>query len=92
MYAFLVNQRPCSVRAKMTDRFKASIQRAFQYYWPTKPLVSNALYGIVYYFHKTPTQLDADNISKPIWDALEGILYEDDAISSRSHAPRGNAT
>ncbi len=24
--------------------------------------------------------MDADNLSKPIWDALEGVLYKDDSI------------
>jgi hypothetical protein len=36
------------------------------------------LYGIVYYFHEKKTGADADNISKPIWDCLKGILFDDD--------------
>jgi hypothetical protein len=43
-------------------------------------LVSEQLYGLVYYLHAKPTDLDADNLSKPIWDALEGLVYEDDKI------------
>lgn len=27
---------------------------------------------------KVKTQLDADNLSKPIWDALRGIAFKDD--------------
>jgi Holliday junction resolvase RusA-like endonuclease len=80
MYAFISNIRPCSVRAKTTERFKKAIRNAFKSYYPSTELLSNDLYGVVYYFHKKHNQLDADNLSKPIWDALEGILYEDDSI------------
>lgn len=80
MYAFISNIRPCSVRATATERFKRGIREAFLSYYPSTELVSHDLYGIVYYFHKKHNQLDADNLSKPIWDALEGILYEDDSI------------
>jgi hypothetical protein len=80
MYAFISNIRPCSVRAKTTERFKRAIKEAFKSYYPSTELVSNDLYGVVYYFHKKHNQLDADNLSKPIWDALEGVLYEDDSI------------
>ncbi len=36
---------------------------------------------MVYYFvrdYDVDRHLDADNLSKKIWDALEGVLYEDD--------------
>lgn len=43
--------------------------------------------GIVYYFPpdyqqqlQTDQLQDADNISKPIWDALQGKLYQDDHV------------
>ncbi len=36
------------------------------------------LYGIVYYFHRGEIDSDADNISKPVWDCLQDILYEND--------------
>ena len=36
------------------------------------------LYGFIYYFHKEKTTIDADNISKPIWDALISEAYSDD--------------
>jgi len=44
---------------------------------------TNYLYGAVYYFTKRQYRKDADNISKPLWDALEERvtpfqLYEDD--------------
>jgi len=41
-------------------------------------LMNEDLYGIVYYFRKKDTGTDADNISKPIWDCLNGFLFNDD--------------
>lgn len=38
------------------------------------------LYARVYYFHKGPRQIDADNLSKPVLDALSKIVYEDDNL------------
>lgn len=43
-----------------------------------EPYTEGDLYGVVYYFTKKYTGTDADNISKPIWDCLKGILYSDD--------------
>lgn len=43
------------------------------------PEIGDSLYGVAYYFHRGPTQIDADNLSKPIWDALQGAVYDDDA-------------
>jgi len=40
-------------------------------------------YGVVYYFvrdYKPHNDSDADNVSKPIWDALEGEAYDDDKV------------
>lgn len=33
---------------------------------------------MVYYFHRQDTTLDADNLSKPVWDALRGAGFADD--------------
>jgi hypothetical protein len=38
------------------------------------------LYGLVYYFHRVKTELDADNLSKPVWDSLVGAAYADDEL------------
>lgn len=38
------------------------------------------LYARVYYFHKGPRQIDADNLSKPVLDALSEVVYEDDSL------------
>jgi hypothetical protein len=86
MKAFLSNQRPKSVNAKRTSSFQERIRRSYREYCPGEELFKEALYGIVYYFHKRNNQLDADNLSKPIWDALEGIAFENDLQIRLRHA------
>jgi hypothetical protein len=72
MISFLCNFRPRSVQAKYTQAYKEAIVDAYRtYYDGVNPLLESELYGISYYFHRRPAQIDADNLSKPIWDALE---------------------
>jgi hypothetical protein len=40
--------------------------------------LSGDLYGAVYYFFKEDKKNDADNLSKPIWDCLNNVVYKDD--------------
>lgn len=80
MHIFLSKLRPRSVRAKMPEQYKEGIRNAFQLYCADRHSGPDPLYAIVYYFHRRPNEQDADNISKPILDALEGLAYEDDRI------------
>lgn len=77
--AFVCSVRPRSVNAKTAERYKALIQKAYAKYCAPCDL-QPPQYGLVYYFHRRKTDLDADNISKPVWDALEGICYSDDSV------------
>ncbi|MBK8502160.1 MAG: RusA family crossover junction endodeoxyribonuclease [Saprospiraceae bacterium] len=46
---------------------------------PRIPLISaDPLCGKVFYIHRVKHGFDADNISKPLWDSLEGVAYEND--------------
>ncbi|WP_420265024.1 RusA family crossover junction endodeoxyribonuclease [Candidatus Magnetominusculus dajiuhuensis] len=64
------------IKGKMED-YNASIEL----YHP-----KDNIYGIFYYFYRTVSKydkkkhskLDTDNIIKPIWDSLRGLLYKDD--------------
>jgi hypothetical protein len=38
------------------------------------------LYAQVYYFHRGPRDIDADNLSKPVIDSLVKVIYEDDIL------------
>jgi Holliday junction resolvase RusA-like endonuclease len=80
MRAFICTVRPRSVQAKRSEQYKERVLEACQKYCPTPENLEGPLYGIVYYFHRKPNELDADNLSKPIWDALEGHLYDDDRV------------
>jgi Holliday junction resolvase RusA-like endonuclease len=78
MYAFVAPTRPRSVQARKTAHYKNEVVRAFQRYVPAAEQLDGPLYGVVYYFHNVHTDTDADNISKPVWDCLEGIAFAND--------------
>lgn len=80
MYAFLCNLTPRSASAKMTNIYHGGLISSFRRYHGTPIPLNESLYGVVYYFHNVRTQLDADNLSKPIWDALKSVAYVDDKL------------
>jgi hypothetical protein len=41
--------------------------------------LTDELYGVLYHFFRANLKMDADNLSKPIWDCLTGFLYVDDS-------------
>lgn len=43
-------------------------------------MVDKELYASIYYFYKEDVGLEADNISKPAWDALNAVGYTDDKM------------
>ena len=86
MNIFLCTAKPRSVNAKNTDKYKVAIRTAFAKYCPGVTLMTEPLYGVTYYFHQQPNQLDADNLSKPIWDALEKLAYQDDGVIQLRHS------
>jgi Holliday junction resolvase RusA-like endonuclease len=45
---------------------------------PKTPRISGSLQAKVFYIHRVPDYKDADNISKPLWDSLNGYAYVDD--------------
>jgi len=86
MRAFISNQRPRSVNARTTDKFQERIRESYKAYYDTDEQLDGLLYGTVYYFHNRNNQLDADNLSKPIWDALEGLAFTNDLLIQIRHA------
>ena len=78
MISFVATTTPVSVNAKSKPRYKEALVSALKATHGDVAPLTGELYGFAYYFHKTRTQLDADNLSKPIWDALNGYLYSDD--------------
>ena len=41
-------------------------------------IAEKELYAAIYYFYREDVGLDADNISKAAWDALNAVGYSDD--------------
>lgn len=83
MFQLFVKTKPVSQnnrRRKIPDyQFRLNTALQGKYGIPLIPFgVDQSLYGIVYLFANYPTRMDSDNLSKPLWDALQGILYQDD--------------
>lgn len=80
MTAFVCTVRPRSVNAKGTATYQQLLRDAFASFHASHVPADDPQYGLAYYFHARPTELDADNLSKPIWDALEGMCYSNDRV------------
>ncbi len=81
MYSFVISTKPKSYNSK--DKRKAAdyqqrLQVAFRESYPTHALLTEELYGLVYHFYRINTGIDADNISKSVWDSLKTVTYLDD--------------
>ncbi|RLC19757.1 MAG: hypothetical protein DRI57_06380 [Deltaproteobacteria bacterium] len=84
--AFLFKRKPKSVQSSTKSKYQEYLRDAYNEYCNSDEFETSPLYGKVYYFHRENTQLDADNLSKPVWDALEGLAYEDDSVIKLRHA------
>jgi hypothetical protein len=80
MLAFVHLARPKSGQKRRRDRYKQGLKEAFKTAYPDHSPFEAPCYGIVYYFHSAGVDIDADNLSKPVWDALKHAAYGDDAI------------
>lgn len=84
MFCFIVKARPKSYNSWGSssvikkNSYKQLIETAFREAYPTHTLLEIDLYGLVYHFFQTDIGIDADNLSKPIWDCLRGTLFDDD--------------
>lgn len=80
MINFVVSTKPQSYNARKKEAYTTNLQREFQNQnlGHIKYPLAEKLYGLIYYFFNTDLGLDCDNISKPIWDALNVLVYDDD--------------
>ena len=72
---------PLSYNSRNKGSYQKRIRSAFlQKFRGNVPKfhVGAELYARVYFFTSDGVNVDADNISKPIWDAVSGLVYEDD--------------
>lgn len=80
----IVFRKPLSVnnsKGKKRANYKIDIETAFKQLHDTITPFCGKLYGVVYYFYSETQKgqrVDADNLSKPIWDCLKSFMYNDD--------------
>jgi hypothetical protein len=64
------------------DGYRTFLQAEFNRKYPGHVIELNLLYGKVFWIHRTGDAYfilrDADNFSKPLWDALEECVYDND--------------
>lgn len=59
------------------NQIRSAFQRKYKGVVPTFP-ANEELYARVYFFTSDGVNVDCDNISKPIWDAVNNLVYVDD--------------
>ncbi len=72
---------PLSYNSKNKAKYQAKIRSAFlRKYSGNVPMFSpnDDLYARAYFFTSDGVNVDSDNISKPIWDAVNNLVYVDD--------------
>jgi hypothetical protein len=74
----IVPRKALSQNARGNPKYRAALAAAAQSV-SSVPLAGGRLYSKVYYFHRGKRGIDADNLSKPVLDALSGIVYQDDS-------------
>ena len=79
---FVTNICPRSIQAQGVQKYKKNLIEEFnnqRVSFKGTPF-SSALYSKIIYIHLAKTDIDVDNLSKPLVDAFKGILYDDDII------------
>ena len=71
------NSKNKIARAVYQKRILSAFQRRYSGAVPRFP-ANQELYAKVFFFTSDGVNVDADNISKPIWDAVNGVVYVDD--------------
>jgi Holliday junction resolvase RusA-like endonuclease len=85
MKNFIFKRKPKAYQGSKTFRsnsaktiYISELENAIKQFNNSDTIMTEDLYGVIYYFYRVKTGTDADNISKPIWDCLKGILFDDD--------------
>ncbi len=89
VYTIIVNGRPASHNAasQKKNKWKARVQAAAKRVFKTPLKDEDVRVAVTFYCDRTIRgRLDADNASKPICDALQGIVYTNDRQVSARHA------
>ena len=81
-FEFVIDGPPVSQQTRRRQRYhawKEEVHAVAEQFWPeaAPPVADTVMLTITYFYDETA--MDVDNIPKPISDALEGLVYVDDA-------------
>lgn len=71
------NSKDAKNKAAYQSKICSALIRKYKGSVPMFP-ADKELYARVYFFTNNGVNIDCDNISKPVWDAVNGLLYVDD--------------
>lgn len=71
------NSRSVKNKEAYYKRIRSAFLRKYKGAVPKFP-ANEELYARVYFFTSDGVNVDCDNISKPIWDAVRGLVFVDD--------------
>ena len=71
------NSRDKEKKSEYREQIRSAFQRKYKGRVPIFP-ANEELYARVYFFTSSGVNVDCDNISKPIWDAVNALVYVDD--------------
>lgn len=78
LFEYLIKKRPASVQSDGKTAWKEKLAKSFQQKWRSKSLITYPVrFSIVYLCDKN-CKTDVDNIIKPIQDALNKVVIQDD--------------
>jgi crossover junction endodeoxyribonuclease RusA len=82
-FEFIVDGPPISHQTRNVGRLRAwqlTVRTAAVQRWPAKtpPVTARLRFTVTYYHDGVSVRIDNDNLVKPIQDALNGRVYEDD--------------
>ena len=89
-FEFIIDGPPLSHQTRNVQRLRAwqqAVRTAAQRRWPadTAPIVGRLSITVTYYHNGVAVRIDNDNLVKPIQDALNGLIYEDDRQITDTH-------
>src|SRR5689334_15459077 len=82
-FEFIVEGPPVSHQTRNAERLRAwrsTVRAAAAQRWPAgmSPVTVRLRFTVTYYHDGVSVRIDNDNLVKPIQDALNGLVYEDD--------------
>lgn len=87
---FTVEGPPVSHQTKdraILQVWQRTIRQAAARVWTGPPMTGSAKFTVMNFYEAARPQLDDDNMAKPIRDALNGIVYNDDGqITHAEHS------